>query len=56
MEIIKFVGKNYYFVRGKKVDNIIDKLKGDNKASVKFTLGNCVIYKANQSVIVVNEH
>ena len=56
MEIIKFVGKNYYFVRGKKVDNIIDKLKVENKTSLKFTLGNCVIYKANQTIIVVNEH
>ena len=55
-EIIKFVGDKYYSVRGKKVDAIIDKLKGDNKISLKLTLGNCIIHKAYQSIIVVKEH
>ena len=55
MEIIKFVGNKYYFVRGKKVDTIIDKLKGETRDSLKLTLGNCIIYKVNQSIIVVKE-
>ncbi len=55
-EIIKFVGKKYYPVRGKKVDMIIDKLKGDTRTSIKFTLGNCIIYKVHQSIIVLKEH
>ena len=55
-EIIKFVGNKYYSVRGKKVDIIIDKLKGKNKISLKFTLGNCIIHKVNKSIIVVKEH
>ena len=55
-EIIKFVGNKYYSVRGKKVDTIIDKLKGETKISIKLTLGNCIIYKVNQSIIVLKEH
>ena len=55
-EIIKFVGNKYYFVRGKKIDNIIDKLKGENRISHKLTLGNCIIHKVNNSIIVVKEH
>ena len=51
----KFVGNKYYSVRGKKVDNVIHKLK-NNKFSFKLTLGNCIFYKVNHSVIVVKEH
>jgi len=56
IEIIKFVGNKYYFVRGKKVDTIIDKLKSETRVSIKFTLGNCIIHKVHQSIIVVKEH
>ena len=55
-EIIRFVGNKYYSVRGKKVDVIIDKLKGENKFSIKLTLGNCIINKVSRSIIVVKEH
>ena len=55
-EIIKFVGNNHYSPRGKKVDTIIDKLKGETRISLKFTLGNCIIHKAHQSIIVLKEH
>ena len=55
-EIIKFVGNKYYPVRGKKVDNIIDKLKGEARSNFKLTLGNCIIHKVNQSILVVKEH
>ena len=54
-EIIKFVGNKYYSVRGKKVDNIVDKLKGKTRISLKLTLGNCIIYKVHQSIIVLKE-
>ena len=56
MEIIKFVGDKYYSVRGKKVDNIIDKLKVKANSSFKLTLGNCIIHKVNNTIIVVKEH
>ena len=54
-QIIKFVGNKYYSVRGKKVDTIIDKLKGDTRISIKLTLGNCIIHKVNRSFIVLKE-
>ena len=54
-EIIKFVGNKFYSVRGKKVETIIDKLKSEIRSSLKLTLGNCIIYKVNYSVIVVKE-
>ena len=55
-EIIKFVGNKYYPVRGKKVDTIINKLKGETRISLKFTLGNCIIYKVKHSILVLKEH
>ena len=55
-KIIKFVGNKYYSVRGKKIETVIDKLKGETRISLKLTLGNCIIYKVNQTVIVLKEH
>ena len=55
-EIIKFIGNKYYYARGKKVDNIINKLKRENRIPLKLTLGNCIIHKFNQTIIVVKEH
>ena len=55
-QIIKFVGNKYYFVRGKKVDTTIDKLKRKTRISLKLTLGNCIIHKVNQSILVLKEH
>ena len=52
-EVLKGVGKKYYPVRGKKIDNLIYQIKNDN--SFKITLGNCVIKKVNNSVIVSKE-
>ena len=54
-EIIKFVGNKYYSVRGKKVDTVINKLKGETRIYLKLTLGNCIIYKVNQSILVLKE-
>ena len=55
-ELIKFVGKKYYSVRGKKVDKIIYEIKSMSKSSIKFTLGNCIIRKINNSIILAKEH
>ena len=52
-EVLKGVGKKYYPVRGKKIDNLIYQIKNDT--SFKITLGNCVIKKVNNSVIVSKE-
>ena len=54
-EIIKSVGRNYYPPRGKKIDRIIDTLKNYPNSRVKLTLGNCVINKVNQSILVTKE-
>ena len=52
-EIIKFVGKKYYPVRGKKIDKITQLIKIN--VILKVTLGGCVIKKVNQTVIVSKE-
>ena len=52
-EIIKFVGKNYYPSRGKKIDTIIRLI--NTKPSLKVTLGGCIIKKINQTVMVSKE-
>jgi len=46
-EVLKGVGKKYYPVRGKKIDNLIYRIKNDT--SFKTTLGNCVIKKVNKN-------
>ena len=52
-EVLKAVGKKYYPVRGKKIDNLIYQIKNDN--SFKTTLGNCLIKKVNNTIIVSKE-
>ena len=52
-EVLRSVGKKYYPVRGKKIDKLIYQIKNDN--SFKTTLGNCVVKKVNNSVIVSKE-
>ena len=54
-EIIKSVGRNYYPSRGKKIDRIIETIKNYPNSTVKLTLGNCLINKVNQSIIVTKE-
>ena len=54
-EIIKSVGRNYYPSRGKKIDRIIEIIKNYPHAKIKLTLGNCLINKVNQSIIVTKE-
>ena len=53
-EIIKIVGGKYYPVRGKKIDKTVELIK--NNAFFKITLGNCLIKKVNNTIIVSKEH
>ncbi len=52
-EIIKIIGKKYYPVRGKKIDNVLELIK--NKSFLKTTLGNCILKKVNNTIIVSKE-
>ncbi len=52
-QIIQTVGKKYYPVRGKKIDKIVELIK--NNALYKITLGNCLIKKVNNTIILSKE-
>jgi len=52
--LFNLIGKKYYSVRGKKIDNIIKNIENDSP--FKATLGGCVIEKVNQTVIISKEH
>ena len=52
-DLIHFVGKKQNSVRGKKIDNILRKIK--NKTLFKETLGGCVIKMVNHTVILRKE-
>ncbi len=52
-KVIKIVGENYYPARGKKVVKLIDKIKNDNL--YRTTLGNCLIKRVNNTIIVSKE-
>ena len=51
---IQSVGNKYNAVRGKKIDNILEKIR--QKTFKKETLGGCVIKKVNQTVIIAKEY
>ena len=53
IDSIKTIGKKYNTVRGKKVDNILNKI--ENNVLIKETLGGCIIKKLNQTVIISKE-
>ena len=53
-EIIKIVGGKYYPVRGKKIDKTVELIK--NNVFFKITLGNCLIRKVNNTIIVSKEY
>ena len=52
-KIIQTVGKKYYPVRGKNVDELIKKIRSNSLS--KVTLGNCYVKILNQSVIISKE-
>ncbi len=51
---IKIVGNKYNAVRGKKIDYILDKIRQNSLK--KETLGNCIIKKVRQTVIISKEY
>ena len=51
---IKLIGKKHYSVRGKKLDKIIYDIKRNEL--FRATIGNCIIEKVNQSIIITKEH
>ena len=51
---IKLVGGKYNAARGKKIDNILEKISQNSLS--KETLGGCVIKKVNQTVIISKEY
>ena len=53
-DLIQFVGGKYNAVRGKKIDNILMKMK--KNSFKKATLGGCIIKKVSQTVILSKEH
>ena len=53
-DLIQFIGKKQYPVRGKKIDNILNKIK--KRRLFKETLGGCVIKMINRTVILTKEH
>ena len=53
-DLIHLIGKKQNPVRGKKIDNIINKI--ENKRLFKETLGGCVIKMYNRTVILTKEH
>ena len=50
---IKIIGGKYNAVRGKKIDNILNRI--ENNVLIKETLGGCIIKKLNQTVIISKE-
>ena len=53
IDSIKIIGGKYNTVRGKKIDNIFNKIQ--NNVLIKETLGGCIIKKLNQTVIISKE-
>ena len=53
IDSIKIIGGKYNTVRGKKIDNILNKIQ--NNVQIKETLGGCIIKKLNQTVIISKE-
>ena len=52
--VIKTIGKNYYSVRGKKLENLIVEI--GKESFFKATLGGCIIKKVKQTIIVSKEY
>ncbi len=52
-KVIKIVGNKFYPTRGKKVDKLVEQIK--NNKFFKSTLGNCIIKKINNTIIVSKE-
>ena len=51
---LKTIGKKYFSARGKKIDNILLKIKKDTLK--KETLAGCIVKKVEQTVIISKEY
>ena len=51
---LRMIGKKYYPSRGKKIDKIINDIRGDKLS--KTTLGGCIIEKVYETVIISREY
>ena len=51
--VIQKIGKNYYPVRGKSVNNLIEGIKA--KSFSKVTLGRCFIDRTNETILISKE-
>ena len=52
-KIIQKIGKKYYPVRGKSVDELIKRI--DENSLVKVTLGGCLIQRVNKTILISKE-
>ena len=52
--LIKTIGKNYYHVRGKKLEKMISEI--ENESFSKATLGGCIIKKVKHTIIISKEY
>jgi len=52
--VVNLIGKKYYPVRGKKLDNIIMEI--EKKSFLRTTLGGCIIKKVKQTTIITKEY
>ena len=52
--LIQNLGKKYYPVRGKSIDNLIKKI--DTKSFTRVTLGGCYIERANKTIMIYKEN
>ena len=53
-KIIQSVGKKYYPVRGKSIEELIKKIEG--KSFTKVTLGGCFIDRVNETILISREN
>ena len=53
-ESLQLVGKRHYSARGKKIENIISKIRKNTLS--KVTLGGCIIEKVNETLIIKEEY
>ena len=52
-KIIQIIGKKYYPVRGKSIDEVINAIK--QKSFTKLTLGGCIIERINETILISRE-
>ena len=53
-QIVQTIGKKHYPVRGKSMSELIKKIRSNSLK--KVTLGNCLIEKVNESILISKEN